>query len=311
MWRVEIIVGVNQDAASSDALALGSAIAGTLGADLVVANVYPKSWDFVGPAHVDAEWQNFLVEQGHETLNWAREELDGRVGVTYVLHPNRSSGVGLAEVATNRDAQMIVIGSAPGGSNGRIHNGSTSDQLFHGSPVPVGIAPQGYVKWAPERINRAVVAYQPTRQADHCIDVTIRALTKANLDPSTNMLVFSVVQRVTRIYGTRLGRHAEDQVLNALREQSQAALDKALVRVSRDSPRDVIVPAELLEGDDVMKALGRYDWDDADLMITGSTGAGPIRRVFLGDMTYKLLRGSTIPVAVIPRSAIEDDKRTA
>ncbi|NQU36851.1 MAG: universal stress protein, partial [Actinobacteria bacterium] len=176
---MEIIVGVNQDASSSDALAMGSSIANTLGADLVVVNVYPKAWDFVGPAHVDAEWRSFLVEQGNETLQWAREELDGREGVTYVLHPHRSSGVGLAEVATSRNAQMILIGSAPGGSSGRIHGGSTSDQLFHGSPVPVGIAPQGYVKWAPQVINRAVVAYQPTKQSDHCIDVTLRSLAKA------------------------------------------------------------------------------------------------------------------------------------
>lgn len=304
---MEIIVGVNQDAASSDALALGSAIAQTLDADLVVVNIYPKSWDFVGPAHIDAEWQSFLVEQGNETLNWAREELDGREGVTYVLHPNKSSGVGLGEVATNRNAQMIVIGSAPGGSNGRINGGSTSDQLFHGSPVLVGIAPQGYIKWAPERIKRAVVAYQPTQQSDHCVDVTLRAIAKAGLNPSTSMLVFSIVQRVTRIYGSRLGRHAEDQVLNALREQSQDSLNTAIARVAEDSAPDVSFSTEILEGDNVMKALGRYDWDDADLMITGSTGAGPIRRVFLGDMTYKLLRGSTIPVAVVPRSAAQDD----
>lgn len=304
---MEIIVGVNQDAPSSDALALGCAIANTLKADLVVVNVYPKTWDFVGPAHVDAEWQKFLVEQGNETLHWAREVLDGREGVTYLLHPHRSSGVGLREVAADRGAQMIVIGSAPGGTNGRIHGGSTSDQLFHGSLVPVGIATLGYEKWAPEKMDRAVVAYQPSRQSDHCVDVTIRALTKAGLDPATSMLVFSIVQRVTRIYGSRLGRHAEDQVLAALREQSQEALVQALARIPEDSHRPVIVATEILEGDNVMKALGRYDWANGDLMVTGSTGAGPIRRVFLGDMTYKLIRGSTVPVIVIPRAAPDEE----
>ena len=65
-----------------------------------------------------------------------------------MIHPHRSSGVGLAEVASSRHAQIIVIGSAPGGSSGRIHGGSTSDQLLHGSPVPVAIAPHGYREWA-------------------------------------------------------------------------------------------------------------------------------------------------------------------
>ncbi len=298
---------MNQDASSGDALALGRALADTMGADLVVVNVYPKTWDFVGPAHVDAEWQQFLREESHETLVWAQQELSDREGVTYATHPNRSSGVGLREVAVERDAQMVIIGSAPGGSNGRIHGGSTSDQLFHGSSVPVVVAPQGYAKWAPAKINRAVVAYQSTRQSEHCIDVAVRALERAKLDPATNMLVFSIVQRVTRIYGSRLGRHAEDQVLNALREQTQEALDEAIARVADDAGNAVVVPTEILEGDNVMKALGRYDWDDADLMITGSAGGGPVRRVFLGDMTYKLLRGSTIPVAVLPRSSAPSD----
>ena len=305
--RVEIVVGVNQEPASSDALALGCALAATLNADLVVANIYPKAWDFVGPAHVDAEWQKFLVDQGNETLAWAREELDDREGVTYVLHPNRSSGVGLTEVAQERGSQMIVIGSSPGGSKGRIAGGCTRDQLFHGSPVPVGIAPQGYARWAPPAIKRAVVAYQPNGQSDHCLDVTIRSLKLNGMDPVTQMLLFTIVQRVTRIYGSRLGRHAEDQVLTSLREQSQESLDTALERVGGDLGDQAIagnVPTEILEGDDVIKALGRYDWDDADLMVTGSTGTGPIRRVFLGDMTFKLIRGSTIPVVVIPRGAV-------
>jgi len=163
---VEIVVGVNQGAQGADALALASALATALDADIVVANVYPVAYNYVSPAHVDAEWQGFLIEQAEESLAWARQQLGDRDRVSYVIHPHRSSGVGLAEVASSRHAQIIVIGSAPGGSSGRIHGGSTSDQLLHGSPVPVAIAPHGYREWAPPSIARANVAYQQTHESD-------------------------------------------------------------------------------------------------------------------------------------------------
>ena len=190
---MEILVGVNLGSQSGDALALASALATTLDADLVVANVYPVAYNYVSPAHVDAEWQGFLLEQAEEALAWARQQLGDRDRVSYVIHPHRSSGVGLAEIATARHSQIIVIGSAPGGSSDRIHGGSTSDQLLHGSPVPVAIAPHGYRKWAPAAIARANVAYRPTHESDHCLDVTVEALIRNGFDVSATLLLFTVI----------------------------------------------------------------------------------------------------------------------
>ncbi len=304
---MEIVVGISQGASSADALALGTALSHALDADLVVVNVFPVAYNYVSPAHVDAEWQGFLIEQAEESLAWAREQLGNRDRVSYVIHPHRSSGVGLAEVATKRHSQIIVIGSAPGGSEGRISGGSTSDQLLHGSPVPVAIAPHGYREWAPREIACANVAYQQTRESDHCLNVTVDALARHDRNLTTTLQLVTVLERVTRIYGSRLGRHAEDQVLIALREQAGAALAKAVARVQPVAAGDDQIPTLILEGDNVTNALAKHDWDDADIIITGSTGAGPLRRVFLGDMAYKIIRGATIPVMVVPRSATPKD----
>jgi len=116
-----------------------------------------------------------------------------------------------------------------------------------------------------------------------------------------------VIERVTRIYGSRLGRHAEDQVLLALREQAEGALAAAIERINALAEEPVAIPTTILEGDTVTTALSKRNWDDADIIVTGSTGAGPLRRVFLGDMAYKLIRAATIPVMVIPRSAFVTD----
>ena len=226
------------------------------------------------------------------------------------MSAHRSSGVGLAEVATKRHAQLIVIGSAPGGSEGRIAGGSTSDQLLHGSPVPVALAPHGYADWAPSEILRANVAYQQTRESDHCLEVTVEALRRRGHDVASKLQLVTVVERVTRIYGSRLGRHAEDQVLFTLREQAEAALAAAVARVQAETGAASEISTVILEGENVTNALARRDWDDADILVTGSTGAGPIRRVFLGDMAYKIIKASTIPVMVIPRSASLEELST-
>ena len=42
---------------------------------------------------------------------------------------------------------------------------------------------------------------------------------------------------------------------------------------------------------------------DVDLLVLGSRGYGPLRRVFLGSVSSKVLHGSQCPVLITPRSA--------
>lgn len=297
---MEIVVGVTPDPQSRDALALGLALAKTLGAKVVLASIYPVAYNYVSMANVDAEWHKFLIEQANETLDEYREDLCDVEDVEFHVYGHKSSGVGLIQVAQARGSAMIVIGSAPGGSSGRITGGSTSDQLFHGSPVPVAIAPQEYRQSAPDQIGRAVIAYQRTPESDHCLDVAVTVFTQRGLTDSVKLHLVTVVERVTRIYGSRLGRGAEDQVLESLREDARGSHALARTRIGASG---IDVTASIIEGDNVVAALSKFDWADDDVLLMGSTDRGPIRRVLLGDMTYKLLRAATVPVIVIPRSA--------
>jgi nucleotide-binding universal stress UspA family protein len=310
--NVEIVVGVNDSDSSSDALSLGFALSRSLHADLVVANIYPTAFDYVSPAHIDAEWRKFLIDQASDAVEANKTGSD--VKVDFVIHPHKSSGIGLIEVARQRHAQCIVIGSAPGGSEGRITGGSTSDQLLHASPVPVALAPLGYREWAPDEIRCANVAYQATSESDRCLDLVASTIAASGAQINERLRLVTVIERVTKIYGSRLGRHAEDQVLLALQEQAQASLASAAARVSLLQKQEVSdsqeasnerksVEAFLLQGENVTTALARRDWGDDDLLVVGSTGAGPIRRVFLGDTAFKLIKAATVPVLVVPRSA--------
>ena len=287
----EIIVGATTDAGSDDAAALGIALARTIDAVPVVTHVRPEPWHAPGSGRVDAEWDAYLETSSAAAIDAVvtrhaadLEQLDARTDVGV----HRSSGHGLDDVAQRRSASCIVIGSAPGGETGRIASGSTSEQLLHGAHVPVAIAPTGYAGYAPESITRVVVAvdmaYRPGR-----LDAALDLL------PDLGVALVCVVRRATSIYTTQLGTDAELGVLHELRRLAAHALDAAATDLRRPCETHVLV------GDSVDAALAELTWHRGDLLVCGSSELGPVRRVLLGDMTFRLLRAATVPVLVAPR----------
>ena len=287
----EILVGVTTDQASDDAAALGVALARTIDAVPVVAHVRPEPWRAPGSGQVDAEWDAYLESSSQAAIDAvvARHSVDlEQLGFGTDISVHRSSGHGLDHAAQRRGASCVVIGSAPGGETGRITSGSTSEQLTHGAHVPVAIAPTGYAGYAPERIHRIVVAvdmaYRPGRLA-----------AALDLLPDLEVALICVVRRATSIYTTQLGMDAELGVLHELRRVAADALESARADLRRPCESHVLV------GDSVDAALAELTWHRGDLLVCGSSELGPVRRVLLGDMTFRLLRAATVPVLVAPR----------
>jgi len=287
----EILVGATSDQGSDDAAALGVALARTIDAVPVVAHVRPEPWRAPGSGQVDAEWDAYLEASSKAAIDAvvARHSVDlEQLGFGTDISVHRSSGHGLDHVAQQRGASCVVIGSAPGGETGRIISGSTSEQLMHGAHVPVAIAPTDYAGYAPERIHRVVVAvdiaYRPGRLA-----------AALDLLPDLEVALICVVRRATSIYTTQLGMDAELGVLHELRRIAADALESARADVRRPCETHVLV------GDSVDAALAELTWHRGDLLVCGSSELGPVRRVLLGDMTFRLLRAATVPILVAPR----------
>lgn len=292
---MEIIIGVNPDSSDSDAMALGSLLCRELGARPLLAHIYPTAFDYPSMAHVDGEWVDYLRGQAAEMLEEATERFCSRFGwdgVEVAMGGHRSSGRGLAEMAELRGSRLIVIGSAPGGSVGRFAIGSTADKLLHNSPVPVAAAPMGYARDGVESIGRIVVAFQNTAES---LATLIVGAEYAELI-QTRLRVLTLLIR-HRIYGSKLGADAEAGVLAQIEEDSRRAHEEALSAITISVPTDSVTPT----GDSVRAALQRIDWEGDEVMLLGSSGGGPLRRVFLGDMTYKLLRATPVPAVVLPR----------
>lgn len=301
---MEILVGVTQDQQGEDAIALGLALAKSRNADVTFAHIYPAAFDFVGVAHVDHEWRQFLRDEAQEILDWAREEVAehgsqaaGGNNINFAMAGHKSSGVGLYELAATRGAKAVVIGSAPGGSEGRIAIGSTANQLFHESPVAVAVAPMGYANWAPDEIGRVVLAY---RKGHNMIKALVDMVRDSEAAEKLNLKIVTVLDEPSHL--RRLSSRSKgkgEQLLQTLRAQAQERLDVAVADVVEQIGQ--VPDSEIIEADGFGRAIARFNFEDDDLLMMGTPRSAPLRRVFLNDATYTMIRSATVPIIVSPQ----------
>ncbi|RFS84022.1 universal stress protein [Actinomadura spongiicola] len=297
MTEMTVLVGYTPDDRGVDALALAALVVRTLGAPLVVANVHPPPWPARGPGSVDAEWVGYLRSESRAALDEAADRLAEtgvpESAVTRRVHANRGSGRGLIEVAGDVGADLVVVGSAPRGHRGRIAIGSTADQLLHGSPVPVLLAPRGYADTAPDRFERMTIAYW--RRPDVDGPLSAAAEFAGALGVPLRLLTL-----VTRPPG-----------LAARFAEKGGALDRQVARADEDL-RDAAgrlgggPPVERLTavGTGLATTLGTVDMLRGEILACLSGHDGPLRKVFLGEGSGKIVRAAPCPVLLLPRGAV-------
>ncbi|MFE3447981.1 universal stress protein [Nonomuraea sp. NPDC059194] len=281
-----VLAGFLPDSRGHDGLALAELLAVQADARLTVATIQPPPWGSPGPGKADeSAWRAYLKEQAETGFEQARQRLGERAD--YVTHSHRGSGRGLVEVARSCGADVVVIGSGPRGAKGHISLGSTADQLLHASPVPVLLTPKGYAERMPGRIDRLTVAYRRTPGCDAALTIATTAATELAVP----------LRLVTLVVGAGRAK-IEQRMLEGLRAQAMTDLEKAA------SGRLPDVAVETLEGRNVALALGETDWLDGELIILASSESGPLRRVFLGDTSVKIIRAAPRPVLVLTRQPV-------
>jgi nucleotide-binding universal stress UspA family protein len=298
MTEPTILVGYQPDERGHDALCLAALVARLAKRPLTAAIVHAPAWPVPGPGAVDAEWQRYLRQESKVALAEAAELLTGfkvpKRSVKYVVHEYRGSGQGLIEVAEERGASLIVIGSGPRGRPGRIVVGTTADQLLHSSPVPVLLAPRGYAEDPPEELTKLTVAYWGQRRdAELGLQAAIRFA--AQLRVPVRLLTLVVRQAGIT---ARFGRASD--LLEGQHEAAEQALESAAALVGDQ----VTVTTEVLEGADVDKALASAHLAPDEVLLCMSSRTGPLRKVFLGDMSGKIVRAARCPVLVLPRATL-------
>lgn len=289
-----VVVGYRADKVGLSGLYLAVGIARTLQTSLTVATIVPKVWPTPSLARVDAEyehWARHLAENSAtEAQNYLLPLAEG-IQVNYRHHAHRSVSNGLAEVAEEVGAEILVLGSLP--SSGRMHMvvGTTADSLLHSSPVPVAISSPGYHSRT-GRLTRLTCAYSAVPQAE---DVVRRCAEYAEwMQVPLRVMTFAVRGRT--MYPPDVGLDAEDTILETWAAQARNILESLKI----DGVVGDHVALRVITGHSWVEALHRADWVDGEILTLGTSPGGDIRRVFLGARSGQIIRHSPVPVLVLP-----------
>jgi nucleotide-binding universal stress UspA family protein len=290
-----IVIGTDGTDSGRDALTLGASLARATDGVPVAVAVYPEE-NPIGIGRVDAEWVAFMRGHAEEIIAAARRFLDERgVEAEYRVVGSGSAAHGLDDVAEAERATMIVVGSGRRGARRRISPGSTGERLLHGAICPVAVAPSGIHERAPDiAFERIGVAYVDTPESREALSVATDLAQRTG----ARLHLYTVVAPRAEIFAPVTGRDAEEAFLATVREGARAALDAALESL----PDGVTAADELLEGD-VVDELAALDEREIDLLVCGSRGYGPVRRVLLGGVARRLMRHAACPVVIVPRCA--------
>jgi nucleotide-binding universal stress UspA family protein len=298
---MSLLVGFAPDARGKAVLHLAGMLARSADEELVVGAVVPAPW-YPSPARVDAEYQQYLQETANAALEKARTRLPSDIPSTFVVHDARSVPAGLLELAEQREASLIVVGSSAAGGSGQVTLGSASSRLLYSSPTPVAIAPRGFRCPPDARVRRVTAAFGGTESAENL--VIAAASQAARVGATLRLASFAVRSRAP--YTVAIGTEADEDMFTQWRAEMQAAGEAALAKVA-DLPA---VPAEceiaIGRGESWEEALEDLEWDDGDVLVVGSSTIGPVARVFLGSRGAKIVRHAPVPVVVVPRGAAEE-----
>jgi nucleotide-binding universal stress UspA family protein len=289
------LVGLTADRGGRDALALGRMLARTGDVTLTVCIVLPEVWGHPSLARVDAEYASFLASYAEDTIAEAREFVGDAVQAEYVSISARTATEGLMTTATQTDADLVVLGSARYGPFGRFAVGSVTNEMLHTAPVPVALTPRGYSPSSEARLRRITCAFAGSTRSRTAFDAAVQ-LSRRHVLP---LRLTTLVVRDRQMYPSQVGYSAERLVAEQWRAQAEEAQNRALTTLHDDVP----VEAGVVSGRNWEEALDSLTWEEGELLVVGSSRLGPVRRVFLGSSSTKIVRSSPVPVVVIPRGA--------
>ncbi|GAC83772.1 Usp family protein [Gordonia paraffinivorans NBRC 108238] len=282
-----LTVGYLATPSGADGVALGVALARVTGADLdLVCVVRPVPYD--GSPGI-AQYQRRLEDQAAQWLREGAALIPPGFRYRTIVTVNDSFADGLISHAVETGAKMIVVGGTGDGLLRRHTLGTVSNELVHSSPVPVALAPRGYSDRVDTVLGTVTVAVPVEPDADNPLPFAEKLVERAKL----NLRLLSLVSLESPFDddSSRDARRAQIAVAREL-------LDRTRAEVSPELEVGVVVA----DGDTLDEALANLPWGDDDIVAVGSGHLAPPHRVFLGSTAARILRWTTSPVIVVPRS---------
>jgi len=289
MAASRILVGHDGSPHAQDALALGRLLSTYTGAELVLARVVP--WE---PLPLQAmpipELKNRYEEEERAALAQLREAAD-RIGASAEAGPGESPSQGLQLLAEELNPDVVVVGSSHRGRIGQVLAGNIALRLLNGLDRPLAVAPAGYAGGAGE-LRTIGVGFDGSMESRAALRAAGELASAAHAEVRVIGVATSHAEVAThpRAFAWGAGAGRDD-----LHERLRGAVESA----AGSLPTGVAHSVELHTGGPATVLMD--EGQTLDLLVLGSRGYGPARRLLLGSVSSQLVRGAPCPVLVVPR----------
>lgn len=281
------VVGITMDKRGRDAVSLALTLAqSTLAAhpvelDLVhVLRGVPPEQTGSKP---EREYQKLCLEDAQHWMAKTHDLIPKAIHSTTSIHFADSMAAGLIDMATSRPCDLIVVGAASHGPLRRFTVGSVANALLHSSPVPVALAPSGYLP--PSRLTRLTCALGMRPGAGVALNVAIQSSVRHD-----------VPLRLISLIGLDTRSGAAEST-----EAARAHAKQLLLHGSQSVGDATEVMADVARGRSLESAIDKLTWDDGEIVIIGSSRLARNQSMFLGTTANTMLRSLPVPMVVVPR----------
>jgi nucleotide-binding universal stress UspA family protein len=278
-----IVVGVDGRQGGRDALRLAGKLAEAGGGDLVAARVFPHQ-------HRPALARSPGVAEERESTQVALDRELADLGMsaarTHVVG-DTSPARALHRIAERERADVLVVGSAHRGAVGRVLGGDVALGSLHGSPCPVAVAPRGMAD-RNTPLSRIGVGFDGTPESRQALALAVALAKSARVQLELLCAATAPIPLFAE------AAWADGEIVD-YRLEAEELISRTLAELDVDAVGKAIVggPVETL-----VELSHRVD-----LLVVGSRGWGPVRRILVGSTAARLIREAACPVLVLPRGA--------
>ncbi|HEV3322415.1 MAG TPA: universal stress protein [Solirubrobacteraceae bacterium] len=277
-----VIVGVDGRPAGRDAIELARRLVSPQG-KLTLANVHSGELspvNAVTPGLPAGE-----REASHELLQRERDDADlGADAVELVSFAALSPGRGLHDLAEERGADLLVVGTCSRGMLGRAMLGDDTRAALNGAPCAVAIAARGYAEH-PLPLASIGVGYDGSPESEAAL-----AAARAVAAQQRAKLVALEVVSIPAYSFTGLTPPALGDTIDALITDAKEQL-----RTLEDVEGRAVYG---LPGEELAAFSA-----DVNLLVVGSRNYGPLRRLVVGSTSGYLERHARCSLLALPRGA--------
>jgi nucleotide-binding universal stress UspA family protein len=294
MSASRILIGHDGSPHADDALALGRVLSELTGAELILARVVP--WEPLALRAVPVPEMKQRYEEEERAALAQLQRVADEAGAGAEAGPGESAAQGLQLLAEELEPDVVVVGSSHRGRLGQVLAGNVGLRLLNGLDRPLAVAPAGYAENAGD-VGSIGVGFDATPESRAALRTAAELAQVAN----AKIRVLGIAEPDTRLvahpwaFGWQAGTDTTRHYARVRGELESAA---------RQVPAGIARTAEFHIGGAAAILADHAQY--VDLLVLGSRGYGPVRRVLLGSVSSELVRGAACPILLVPRPAVQE-----